>query len=134
MTGGNNHRVTAKLEILSWNIRSLPKNKEAVAAVLEIERPDVLALQETWLKGPPPNLHQDYDRVSSLPKKNEGVAMYTRKGLRFRSALDQEWSSNILVMTSGKLAIVTVYVNQGWRQQILSDLERVVNRLRSEDY
>ena len=57
MTGSNNHRVTAKLEILSWNIRSLPKNKEAVAAVLEIERPDVLALQETWLKGPPPNLH-----------------------------------------------------------------------------
>jgi exonuclease III len=100
VTGSNNHRVIAKLEILSLNVRSLNKNKEAVAAVLETERPDVLALQETWLMKPPPNLHADYDRVSSLPKKNEGVAMYFRKGLQLRSALDHEWSSNILVMAN----------------------------------
>jgi hypothetical protein len=32
------------------NIRSLTKNKEAAAIILEHHRPAVLALQETWLQ------------------------------------------------------------------------------------
>ena len=60
---------------------------------------------------PPPNLHQDYDRMSSLPKRSEGVAIYTRKGYTFRAIYDTEWSPNLMMVATGSLAIVTVYVS-----------------------
>ena len=74
----------------------------------------------------PPNLHNDYDRMSSLPRKNEGVAMYVRRDLGLRAIMHEEWSSTMMVVANGQLAVVTVYVSQGWREQIMSDLKRTV--------
>ena len=48
---------------MTMNVRSLMKNKAAMALVLEKESPAVLCLQETWLSKPAPNLHSDYDRM-----------------------------------------------------------------------
>ena len=97
----NNNRITEHLEVYSMNIRSLNKNKEAVAIILEQQQPAVLALQETWLQKLPPNLHGDYDRMSYLPKKNEGVAMYVRKDLRLKAIMHEEWNSNMMVVANG---------------------------------
>ena len=48
---------------MTMNVRSLMKNKAAMALVLEQESPAVLCLQETWLNRLAPNLHDDYDRM-----------------------------------------------------------------------
>jgi hypothetical protein len=44
VTGIQNGRVTEHLAVYSMNIRSLTKNKEAVAIILEQHQPAVLAL------------------------------------------------------------------------------------------
>ena len=48
---------------MTMNVRSLMKNKSALALTLEQEAPAVLCLQETWLNRLAPNLHDDYDRM-----------------------------------------------------------------------
>ena len=64
--------------------------------------------------------------MSSLPKRNEGVAMYVKIHYGFRAIMHQEWNTNMIVVANKELAVVTVYVSQGWREQIMSDLTRTV--------
>ena len=73
------------MTVFSMNVRSLNKNKEAVAATLLTHQPSVMTLQETWLTNNPPNLHDEYDRYASPPKKSEGVAVYARKELNCKA-------------------------------------------------
>jgi exonuclease III len=72
--------------------------------------------------------------MSSLPKKNEGVAMYVRKDLGLKAIMHEEWSSNMMMVANGQVAVVTVYISQGWRKQLMSDLNRTVNQLRESGY
>ena len=104
-----------EIPIMTMNVRSLMKNKSAIALVLEQESPAVLCLQETWLNRLAPNLHNDYDRMQSDLKKNEGVATYTRKTIAAKAFLKEEWSSNLMMIRLGDLIIMNVYVSEGWK-------------------
>jgi hypothetical protein len=64
--------------------------------------------------------------MSSLPKRNEGVAMYLRKDLRLKAIMQEEWSTNMMMVANEQIAVVTVYISQGWRRQLMSDLARTV--------
>ena len=64
--------------------------------------------------------------MSSLPKRNEGVAMYLRKDLRLKAIMHEEWSTNMMMVANEQIAVVTVYISQGWRRQLMSDLARTV--------
>jgi hypothetical protein len=38
--------------------------------------------------------------MNSLPKRNEGVAMYVRKDLRLKAIMHEEWSSNMMMVAN----------------------------------
>ena len=79
-----------------------------------------------------PNLHNDYDRFASLPKKNEGVAVYAKKSLHFKPVYASQWTSNYMMVKSGKLAIVTVYMSENWRESISNEVSRIIRQLEEE--
>ena len=110
---------------MTMNVRSLMKNKAAMALVLEQESPAVLCLQETWLSRPAPNLHDDYDRMQSVLKRNEGVATYTKKIIAAKAFLKEEWSSTLMMVRVGDLIIMNVYVSEGWKNEILNTVSRL---------
>ena len=49
--------------------------------------------------------------MSSLPKRNEGVAMYVKKNYGFKAIMHSEWNTNMMVVANKQLAVVTVYVS-----------------------
>ena len=63
--------------------------------------------------------------MQSDPKKNEGVATYTKKSLAAKAYLKEEWSSIIMLIRIGNLVIINVYVSEGWKNDILNSVSRL---------
>ena len=110
---------------MTMNVRSLTKNKSAMALVLEKECPSIMCLQETWLNKLAPNLHGEYDRMQSDPKKNEGVAIYTQKKIAAKAYLKEHWTSNIMLIRVGNLIVINTYVSEGWKREITSNVKNL---------
>ena len=117
--------MVQEIAVMTMNVRSLMKNKAAMALVLEQESPAVLCLQETWLSRLAPNLHDDYDRMQSDHKRNEGVATYTKKVIAAKAYQKEEWSSTLMMIRVGDLIIMNVYVCEGWKHEIINTVTRL---------
>ena len=57
--------------------------------------------------------------MQSDPKRNEGVAIYSRKSIAAKAYLKEEWSSTTMLIRIGNLIIINVYVSEGWKNDIL---------------
>ena len=72
------------LNILQWNIRSLPSNKPALISLINSVNPSIIALQETWTS---PNLKvniPNFNNISNFSRqqaKGGGVAIYAHNNL-----------------------------------------------------
>ena len=45
---------------------------------------------------------------------------------------DSEWSSNIMAITAGKVAIINVYISPGWYDSISADVKRLVRQAKED--
>ncbi|GFG33530.1 hypothetical protein Cfor_11378, partial [Coptotermes formosanus] len=102
------------------NVRSLNTGRDELICSMDKHKPDILALNETWLK-------QEEDRfapvipgysLKHIPRQNGarggGVGFYIRRGVRVRhrqhpnSVLEQMWLE-LSVPGTGRIAIGTAY-------------------------
>ena len=109
------------MKIATWNVNSLRKRSEAVAAFIESERPDVLCLQETKVSDPdfPAGLFREcaMQVVWHGQKSYNGVAIATSSDLadveRSLPEMNEEGQARLIAATVDGVRIVCAYVPNG---------------------
>lgn len=78
--------MTTKLKILQWNMRSMQSNKHNLVALIHKHAPEIILLNETWLKSSSTCYVKNYNviRVDKPNNQGGGIATLVHKNIRYK--------------------------------------------------
>ena len=108
------------MKLLNTNAQSVIKKMAELRAVVDVKKPDVLALTETWTNCDTDNdfLHIDgyklmerEDRVDMSRGRGGGVLVYVRKGIcAWKEAVESGFCQCVCVKVKGRSTELCIYV------------------------